>query len=308
MSDNSSRDQTEVHWKGDAADFQELRQQLWPLMSIETPVKRLKHHITLVDVGTNRRQVIFALRDLAAISLGAAKQLIGSVPVDIPLPISHLRLESDIEEAMNDGVRILQSIDAKAEIPFEQEWDVFPFPADVLAPFPHLQWLPGWQMIAHTYSATGGSGESYWIMPPDAPPWREQTQMWKGERAIGSREIKEALSGDRSPQSFLEASVLIRDMTGSGPGTDGGRWYSHDLVGAPTDENWLWIQEEVFCRDDLQPNVVISRDGSATVTFFTVSRLNQVRLVRHRDCYHPGSYSPECEMLCCATGGQGYVH
>lgn len=308
MSEEPSSDQTEMYWRGDANAMQELRQQLWPLMSIDVPVKRLNRFVHMLEVGKNPRKVIFVLRDIAAISLSDAKQIVQSAPVAIPLPISELKYEDEVRTALNEAVETLNLVGAKAEVPFEEEWNVFPFPLDFLALFPHLELLPGWELIAHTYSATGESDDSFWVMSPKATPWSEQTQLWRGERPVGFHGLENALGGDRSPQSYLEASILIRDTTGRGSERDEDAWYSHHLVGEPTEENWLWIQDEVFPHDDLQPSVAISNEGNVTVTFFTVSRLNKVRLVRHRDRYRSDSYCPVSDIFYCATGGQGYVH
>ncbi|MEM1225424.1 MAG: hypothetical protein AAGJ40_06990 [Planctomycetota bacterium] len=308
MNDDRSHPPTGRTWKGDAREMQALRQELWERMSVDVPVKRLQHRVKLIDVGSERRSIIFELRDLAGISLGAARDLVESTPTDVFLSIEESAREDDVEATLNKAVERLEAVGARAEVPFEEEWSVSPMPDDVLGLFRDIELRSGWAWFAQTYSATGDSGMSDWLLPPNATPWQQQSQLLRGDRPVGACPMEEAITGNGSARSYLEASLLIRDTTGIELDGDAGAWYSHRLVGEPTDEDWVWSRDDVSPNSDLSPSVTMTESGDVTVRFYTVTRLNLVRLVRHCDCYRPGTYCPKTEAVVCATGGRGYVH
>ena len=307
MSAESSSNPAETRWSGDAAEIKDLEDNLRWSLAMETPRKAPECTITLIDAGRNPAKVIWTVRDQAGISLAAAKQLVQSAPVKIPLPFEK-KFSEDIVYTVRDAQHALSSEGAVVDIPPIEEWTVVPFEQDFMSLFPRLELDPDVQMIAQIFAGLREGFHRIWMLPSDAPPWESQDQLLEGLLPVGNCGIEDALRGDRSLLSFMEASVLIRvfDMLGTGWNQD--EWASHVIVGNPTDENWLWIQEEVLFDDDLQPSVEVTKEGGVTVTFFSVTRLNQVQLVRHRDHYPPGSYHPKSEMLTCATGGLGYVH
>ncbi|MEM9369129.1 MAG: hypothetical protein AAGD07_24370, partial [Planctomycetota bacterium] len=140
------------------------------------------------------------------------------------------------------------------------------------------------------------------------PSWQAQTDLWRGRRPKQQHSIAEAVTGDQSMSSFMQASMLIREVDSLNGSLAQPDWHSHRLISAPSDDDWTWIQHAVNATTDMLPSVTRSPDGTTDVTFYTVSRHLEVRLVRHQDLYAPGSYHPKSSLLVCATGGRGYIH
>ncbi|MBB3207841.1 hypothetical protein FHS27_003668 [Rhodopirellula rubra] len=308
MSGDPLSNQKPMHWKGDAEVLEDLQKKLRWSLAMETPRKSFECSIRLLDAGKSPAKVVWAVRDQAGISLPEAKQLVESAPVNIPLPFSTPICDDKIQSTVRDAEWALHLAGARVETPPTSEWTVLPFEQDFMSLFPRLELLPNWKTIAQVYAGPREGFHRIWMLPPSAPSWETQNPLWEGERPVGARGIEEALRGDHSPQSYTDASVLIRVFGMVGSGWNEQEWNSHQIVSQPTDENWSWIQGEVRSDADLQPSVEIETSGNAIVTFFSVTRLNEVRLIRHRDRYRPGSYHPESEVLLCATGGQGYVY
>jgi hypothetical protein len=57
---------------------------------------------------------------------------------------------------------------------------------------------------------------------------------------------------------------------------------------------------------DWKPRVV-QEGGGVTVVFFTYTGLDQERITRYVDTYHPGSYRFQTQANVIATGPGGYI-
>lgn len=311
MSENPVSDLSEIVWSTTAKEVGALRDQLWPLLRPDTPPKPLEHWVLLTDCGPDKARVVWTLRDKLGLSLADAHKLASKGPVRIPVPAeSNFDTEACLREIQNMGFE-LQQLGATVEKANEEEWHVFQYATEFLKLFPRLQLRPDWELVAQIYSGPQWGSRRIWTMPPGAPPCREQDQLLEGEPAVGAREFAEALIGDGSPQSYIEASVLMRELRDSGadPHLNREGLSQETIISKPIAERaWKWELDDVTVSSDLEPCVVISKDGHATVTFFSECHYVNVRVMRHRDRYPLGSYVPTTETVRCADGGHGYVH
>jgi ribosomal protein L7/L12 len=307
MSNGSQSSNSELQWRGDATETEQLQRDLRYSLATKTPAKCRERSITLVDAGKTPVKVIWAVRDHFGLSLADAKRLVLSSPVKIPLPEKRSSRD-EVDWTIRDAEWALNAAGAKVETPSAEEWTVMPFQKEFMSLVPRLELDVSFTLIAQIFAGPRDGFSRICMLMPSAPPWESQSQLWEGHWPIGACGIEDALRGDRSPQSYLAASILIRVFGEKGNGWNGQEWTSHSIVASPTDKDWVWVQDEVRCDADMQPRVEISKEGNVLVTFFSVTGLEWVRLVRHRDHYLPGSYRPESDLTVCATGGLGYVY
>jgi len=98
----------------------------------------------------------------------------------------------------------------------------------------------------------------------------------------------QAIEGDRSPTSYVIASVFCRELKEFGALGQDTNWSHHRLVASiPQQVKWNWKVEE---PRDLSPKVKVYDDGRAAVDFYTCRIVHPVSLVRHLDQYAAQSY------------------
>ncbi|MFZ4667399.1 MAG: hypothetical protein ACOYME_13315 [Prochlorotrichaceae cyanobacterium] len=97
-----------------------------------------------------------------------------------------------------------------------------------------------------------------------------------------------AIEGDRSPTSYVIASVFCRELKEFGALGQDANWSHHRLVASiPQQVKWNWKVEE---PRDLSPKVKVYEDGRAAVDFYTCRIVPPVSLLRHLDQYAAQSY------------------
>jgi hypothetical protein len=136
--------------------------------------------------------------------------------------------------------------------------------------------------------------------------------------------MAEALEGDNSAWSYLEASILVRGLGEFGARWHGVTWGTHQIlgenpltmhrkkkvrttssmeddIGEPSQWRWLKAQPKIW-----EPQVVQS-GSTIRVVFYTYSGCGQQGVYRHEDEYHVGSYHYKEKQSVLAQGPGGYV-
>ncbi|MBM0743573.1 hypothetical protein JOY44_18470 [Phormidium sp. CLA17] len=102
-------------------------------------------------------------------------------------------------------------------------------------------------------------------------------------------DVMEALAGDRSPLSFVIASILRRELKELGALGKSCDWSHHRFINAlPTQRNWQWRVPTP--PKDLSPKVLIYPDNRATTEFFTCRITAPVAIYQHVDQYGANHY------------------
>jgi len=99
----------------------------------------------------------------------------------------------------------------------------------------------------------------------------------------------QAVEGDRSPTSFVVASILRRELQEFGAAGTLRNWSRHRLIGSmPAQLTWVWHCPQ---PKNLAPKVRLLPDDKAAVEFFScrVTR-SALTLFRHVDLYPSNSY------------------
>ncbi|WP_448563314.1 hypothetical protein [Trichothermofontia sp.] len=101
-------------------------------------------------------------------------------------------------------------------------------------------------------------------------------------------DFMEALEGDRSPASFLVASIFRREIQELGRTGKSKSWEYHRLIDVlPPQVQWQWAGDPIT---DLSPKVRLLPDGKAAVEFFSCRITPPVAIHRHIDQYPATQY------------------
>jgi hypothetical protein len=104
-------------------------------------------------------------------------------------------------------------------------------------------------------------------------------------------DLMDAIEGDRTPVSFLVASVLRRELREFGAVGKARNWGHHRLITqVPNQVRWTWQTPNP--PKDLSPKVKIFPDGKAAIEFFTCRVVAPFTLFQHVDQYPAHHYKP----------------
>lgn len=102
-------------------------------------------------------------------------------------------------------------------------------------------------------------------------------------------DLMEAFEGDRSPISFIIASLLRRELREFGAIGKRRNWYHHRIIDAiPPQAKCVWRVEQP--PKDLSVKVKVAPDGQAAIEFFSFRAGNTIQVFRHLDQYPVGQY------------------
>ncbi|MGA7935285.1 MAG: hypothetical protein WCA35_17175 [Kovacikia sp.] len=169
-------------------------------------------------------------------------------------------------------------------------------PGVALMKMPGLRLKPNFRLVSYLHrNAEDGVGVT-WAVPEMLST---TAQLEKGLANSGDRshpphpegtlsDMMEAIEGDRTPISFVVASVLRRELREFGAIGKSSDWNHHRLINAlPGQVQWEWKITE---PKDLSPKVRVFPDGKAAIEFFTCRIVAPVAIFQHIDQYSIGSY------------------
>jgi len=168
-------------------------------------------------------------------------------------------------------------------------------PAAALLKLPGLQLKPVFRLISYLYRAETDGAGIVWALPE---AFSTTAQLEKAIATAGNLDLPprpesaltdfmQAIEGDRSPLSFLIASILRRELQEIGALGQLCNWSHHRLIEAPPAQvKWQWRTEQ---PKDLSAKVGFS-SGQVAVEFFTCRIAAPIALFRHLDQYPIGHY------------------
>jgi hypothetical protein len=169
-------------------------------------------------------------------------------------------------------------------------------PGAALLKLPGLSVKPYYRLVCYSYHAESSGVGVIWAVPEALSttallesaiaPDCDRTHPPKPEGALSH--FMEAIVGDRTPVSFVIASILRRELQEFGAVGESQSWSHHHLVDAVPDKvNWQWRTEPA---KDLLPKVKVGADGAALVEFFSCRTKKPIALYRHVDQYPANQY------------------
>jgi hypothetical protein len=171
-------------------------------------------------------------------------------------------------------------------------------PAAALLGLPGLHLRSGFRLVSYLYRFESKGVGVVWALPEElsttaqlekALPYSGSiSQVPKPDGALPH--FMDAIEGDRSPASFLIASILRRELEEFGALGDRCDWTHHRLIDTvPAEIEWKWTSEQL---KSLSPKVKVLPDGQAAAEFFTCRTTPAPTLYRHTDYYPVGQYKP----------------
>jgi hypothetical protein len=127
-------------------------------------------------------------------------------------------------------------------------------------------------------------------------------------------DIMEAITGNFSPFSYLEASILKRELKEFGALWHGCDWGTFKILASPNDTcsgmiggegpaRWSWVGRKIA---DLRPRVDI-KAGRVLVTFYARSDLGSQHIMCFKETFESDSYVSTSTQVDVARGGGGYI-
>ncbi len=168
-------------------------------------------------------------------------------------------------------------------------------PGAALLKLPGLWLKPDYRLVSYLYRRENSGVGLVWAVPETLSSTAQLekamenccgiTQLPKPEGAL--LQLMEAVDGDRSPASYLIASILRRELQEFGNLGDRRHWGHHHLIDELPADKWQWRTEK---PQDWSPKVKLFPDGKAAVEFFTCCTSGSRVLYRHLDQYPEGQY------------------
>jgi hypothetical protein len=193
-----------------------------------------------------------------------------------------------------------------------------------------LQLRPGYVLGAYQYRAQGNGNGFVWALPdglvfpePADCPRIEDVFLEPPKPPGACDDFMEAIQGDGTPESYLAASLLKRELAEFGAMWHGCDWGTHTILAAnPLASPQSLLREQGFTDECIGPNeewrwkvaepaewrpCVSLGKGGIQVVFYTFSGLGSQTIFKHVDRYREASYVSRVRVQTIAAGPSGYV-
>ena len=205
-------------------------------------------------------------------------------------------------DALGDLFRVGGFGDADGSAPnAEGRWFISTInPAAAVGKLPGLSLKSGVRLVTYLQrQSTGGMGVT-WALPDLMSTTAELEAALEvaGNGAIPPHprgtlaNVMDGIEGDRSPGSFVSASILLRELKEFGRSGQNCWWAYHRLItSVPPDKNWKWRTKKPLM--DLSPKIQVQEDKAVLIEFFTCRTAPPTSIFRHLDHYPAESYRPK---------------
>ena len=200
-----------------------------------------------------------------------------------------------------------------------------PSPMVLVDAFPKLHVREGYVLRAYQFREGFNGNAFVYALPEDVPlpdpntcERREDVFLEPPIVPGALDDYMQAIDGDGSLRSYIEASILARELAEFGAIWHGISWGEHIVLDADPfildkkspfrhyhqDDLKLWKWEKTK-PDDWRPKVS-RKGGTVTVMFYSFTDLSPMCIVRHVDRFKAGSYSfkPKETVLGYGPGGK----
>jgi len=178
---------------------------------------------------------------------------------------------------------------------------------------PSLGLAEGWCLRGYVFREGDNGNGIVWALPLDAG-FPEAHDCPKLDRYFlappkppAGREPLEAVKGDHSPRSYLEAALLLYELYEFGALWHGTSWGACTVCDGPPEDWAAWTRSNDVAFD-WRPRVNIGADGRAVVEFLVLDHVGRETLAHHRFRFENcGGYVPEVSIDRVAEGGPGVI-
>jgi hypothetical protein len=178
-------------------------------------------------------------------------------------------------------------------------------PTGVLHVFKTLRLNEGLVLRAYQYREDGNGDAFVWAIPIDVPFPDRQPHQYPPKPTEALTDLMEAIEGDGTPWSYMEASLFARETDEFGVFWEGRLAEQDIILGVdpfPTGERvtnaWKWNERKpVLWAPSFQ-----QINETATVTFHAYSRLGRESVFHIVDSFRRGKYTFETNCIKMAEG------
>ncbi len=168
-------------------------------------------------------------------------------------------------------------------------------PGAALLKLPGLRLAADTRLISYLYRLQDSGIGATWAVPEDCSTTAhlekalEASDRTRAPQPLGALgDLMDAVEGDRSPASFVVASILRRELREFGALGKACNWSYHHIVSTlPIKVQWQW---RIDTPKDLSPKVRIFPDGRAVIEFFTCRTAAPIAIFQHVDQYPANGY------------------
>lgn len=191
--------------------------------------------------------------------------------------------------------------DMQSEIKAVEGWQKSSLsPMKILGLFDKLRILEGYELVGYIFRRGGNGNGVVWAVPEGISA--ELSECEKLDDVLKTPKPRLAVNPefvievDGSPESYLQKSILIRELYEFGALWHGASWSLHRIIGRKP-KGFEWFEEV----RDLSPKVIMGT--KIIVEFYTVSKFIEKAVYRHEDVYDV--FRSREKIV--ASGGGGYI-
>ncbi|MCK1997511.1 hypothetical protein MPH47_09805 [Psychrobacillus psychrodurans] len=188
-------------------------------------------------------------------------------------------------------------------------------PESVVMGFSHLHIKEGYKLRAYQYFEGGNGNGIVWAIPLDEKlpePSECTTLEWhfldapKPLNALS--DFMKAINGDKTPLSYLQASIVFHELHEFGAVWHGISW-GRDRILSHSDDieikyKWEMIEEN---PDIIEPHFFYNQSGYPVIVFYTINDIGSVTFNKYVHTFNKNDYTVEVERSCIATAGIGII-
>ncbi|MDF0728928.1 hypothetical protein PY093_20150 [Cytobacillus sp. S13-E01] len=189
-------------------------------------------------------------------------------------------------------------------------------PENIVIGFSQLGIKDGYKLRAYQYIEGGNGNGIVWAIPSieELPDPRECNRLEdyflsppKPEFALD--DFMEVIEGDRSPLSYLQATIAYHELHEYGAMWHGVSWGRDEILPVEKEReisSYEWEMEEEEPKI-IEPHFYINNNGNPVVILYTINDIGTVTLNRYEHVFNKDNYTLCVNTKCIATAGAGII-
>jgi hypothetical protein len=191
-------------------------------------------------------------------------------------------------------------------------------PENIVKGFSQLRIKEDYKLKAYQYTEGGNGNGIVWAIPyeEELTDIRECTRLEEyflspPKPDFALEDFMEAIIGDKSPLSYLQASVVYHELHEYGAMWHGVSW-GRDVI-LPVDDNmdissyhYEWEMMGEY-PEFIEPHFYYNEEGNPVVVFYTINDIGTITLNRYEHTFSKEDYTLNVNKTCIATAGGGII-
>ncbi|QAV16168.1 hypothetical protein EB820_19450 [Brevibacillus agri] len=191
-------------------------------------------------------------------------------------------------------------------------------PESIVRAFSHLRIKEGYKLRAYQYTDGANGNGIVWALPvdtelpdPNECQRLEEHFLSAPKPSFALADFMQAIDGDRTPLSYLQASIVFHELHEFGAMWHGTSW-GRDIILPLTDDQkshyghyeWEMIEDE---PEIIEPHFYYDVEGNPVIVFHTINDIGTTTFNRYVHTFSKNDYTAHVERTCIATAGGGII-